>query len=797
MSYSNPFKEVSACWIWPEKYESANQYMQFRQEFVLDTVHGDSQIIISSDTSYALWLNGCFVHHGQFHDWPWEKTYDILEISEFLKSGKNVLCVLSYYQGQNSAQYICSEPGIVYAIKSNGEAVISGFDTYWRQDESYRTEGLARITPQLHFSFEYDSRAGDNWLEADYMAVSNWKRIQKQDINPEIYAKTFKLRPVKSTQIKERAAVQIITQGFFKNIAAEKDVARQMQYAFLSYRNASDVFGGSTAIFPISIKTPQADSDGVYLIADLYKEEVGLFEIELDADTGTVIDIAYGEHLDDMRVRAFVGGRNFANRFISKQGRQTFTHYFTRFAGRYLQLHISGSKSSCKLHYAGLRRVEYPVELKSEFISSCQLQNAIYKTSVRTLQLSMHEHYEDCPWREQALYANDARNQALCGYYCFGEYGFPGASLDLLGKGLKSDGYLELCAPAEISVTIPSFSLVLIMALADHLLYSGNVKYAADQFPIVKKILGSQMASMVNGLLPSTRGKRYFQFYDWADGLDGTVAGDCTNFSEVCGLRFDAPMHMFFCLAMESAALIAQYVGDDEYAKLMQCQTGKLKKAIHSKFFDADAGLYLTYAGDTETPQHYAELTQALAILAKICSDEYAECLRYKLSDDKSNMVKTTLSQSLYKFEALLTDKSKYSKYVFDKINADWGGMLLNGATSFWETLKGASDFDNAGSLCHGWSATPVYFYYAHLLGIRPVEPGFKKFIFAPSLNAINTIDARIATPHGAIGIKLQRIDDRLVGQLDYPGQLEPVLMPSSAKNEVKLCSYQEKVCTP
>ena len=38
-----------------------------------------------------------------------------------------------------------------------------------------------------------------------------------------------------------------------------------------------------------------------------------------------------------------------------------------------------------------------------------------------------------------------------------------------------------------------------------------------------------------------------------------------------------------------------------------------------------------------------------------------------------------------------------------------FGGMLLRGATSFWETEKGEEDFDGAGSLCHGWSAVACY----------------------------------------------------------------------------------------
>lgn len=52
-----------------------------------------------------------------------------------------------------------------------------------------------------------------------------------------------------------------------------------------------------------------------------------------------------------------------------------------------------------------------------------------------------------------------------------------------------------------------------------------------------------------------------------------------------------------------------------------------------------------------------------------------------------------------------------YRDYVRQEIEAVWGKMLYAGATTFWETDGGASDFDNAGSLCHGWSAVPIYLY--------------------------------------------------------------------------------------
>ena len=36
----------------------------------------------------------------------------------------------------------------------------------------------------------------------------------------------------------------------------------------------------------------------------------------------------------------------------------------------------------------------------------------------------------------------------------------------------------------------------------------------------------------------------------------------------------------------------------------------------------------------------------------------------------------------------------------------------MNLLTTFWETIDGEKAFENAGSLCHGWSAMPIYYYH-------------------------------------------------------------------------------------
>ena len=110
----------------------------------------------------------------------------------------------------------------------------------------------------------------------------------------------------------------------------------------------------------------------------------------------------------------------------------------------------------------------------------------------------------------------------------------------------------------------------------------------------------------------------------------------------------------------------------------------------------------MTVGGD-----EYTVLGNALAILTRLEFNKEYVCEKIvngELSD-------CSLSMKIFKYDALLaTDKAKWQGHVRDEIRNDYGNMVKNGET-VWETIDGASAFDNAGSLCHGWSAIPVYYY--------------------------------------------------------------------------------------
>src|SRR5690606_19056186 len=107
---------------------------------------------------------------------------------------------------------------------------------------------------------------------------------------------------------------------------------------------------------PMQVKPAPPGTGGRFLIIDLREETDGLLEFSVEAREGTILEIAHGEHLDDGRVRVRIGKRNFADRFICREGFQSFQMPFRRLGARYLEIHIFG-KNEVLFHTMGLRSV--------------------------------------------------------------------------------------------------------------------------------------------------------------------------------------------------------------------------------------------------------------------------------------------------------------------------------------------------------------------------------------------------------------------------------------------------------
>ena len=132
-------------------------------------------------------------------------------------------------------------------------------------------------------------------------------------------------------------------------------------------------------------------------------------------------------------------------------------------------------------------------------------------------------------------------------------------------------------------------------------------------------------------------------------------------------------------------------------------------------FFNPETRLFESF--DCIHRGEYTVLTQSLCLLCGAADGlDTSVMLRVMEANGPADtglcVYPNTLSMNAFRFDALLAlDRSRYAPLILAEIDREYLYMLREGATSFWETICGADDFGDAGSLCHGWSALPVYYY--------------------------------------------------------------------------------------
>jgi alpha-L-rhamnosidase len=110
-----------------------------------------------------------------------------------------------------------------------------------------------------------------------------------------------------------------------------------------------------------------------------------------------------------------------------------------------------------------------------------------------------------------------------------------------------------------------------------------------------------------------------------------------------------------------------------------------------------------------------------------------------------------------------------HRKEAVEWLRGYWGGMIQEGATSFWEAYDPRwpkEDFHAAlqadgrtgyyVSLAHGWSAGPTAWLMDEVLGVRPTSAGFRTAVIQPELGGLQWIDGAVPTPRGAIHVHME-----------------------------------------
>ena len=138
-----------------------------------------------------------------------------------------------------------------------------------------------------------------------------------------------------------------------------------------------------------------------------------------------------------------------------------------------------------------------------------------------------------------------------------------------------------------------------------------------------------------------------------------------------------------------------------------------------------------------------------------------------------SDLIPGSCNTMIYLIRGLAKQKERGEKLIWQYLNG-YEKMLFSGATSLWETPFGTDDFRAAGSLCHAWSSIHVYWAGAGVLGVEPLEPGFKRFRVSPRTGELDRAQGVVPTPAGDISVKWQKVHCKLMLEITHPQALKP-----------------------
>lgn len=391
-------------WIWLKECK-ANQYADFIVKFIV--TEKDAKLCISADSDYEAYVNGHFVYAGQYPDYPHYKIYDEFDVGVVCKEGENTLAVRCRYVGEDTSTYRLEQAGLLFEIESLGRIVAySGENTLSREDLCYKSGPMEKISPQLGFSFSYDSTKEDDWTEGFSKSLAVEKSC-------ELFP-----RPNKRLVFEECRGAALVSQGDFVLKRTMQTAAETAANAYLRHIALDEMGNTFAPRCPLPSGNGyrlKGEGDGVYALADMGEETAGFVCLDFDVPCDCDVIAAFGEHLDDLRVRSYIGGRNFAFTYRAHRGRNVWRGNLRRLGLRYLQLYFLCERAT--LYDCRVLACRYPAKRKHTDIRD-GLYRKIYENGVRTLENCMHEHYEDCPWREQALYAMTAAIRCSSAILC-------------------------------------------------------------------------------------------------------------------------------------------------------------------------------------------------------------------------------------------------------------------------------------------------------------------------------------------------------------------------------------------
>jgi hypothetical protein len=519
---------------------------------------------------------------------------------------------------------------------------------------------------------------------------------------------------------------------------------------------AKTLTGEFTVILPPATATRE---EYPFILLDLGRESDGRLELVSDSDAPAKVELQYGESREEAVNEPYLGVDAL---LIPPHS----TAHGPKSAFRYALVRFLGGNSPQRFKAIRFDSIYYPVTYQGSFESSDPLLNRIWQVGAYTSHLSMQDEIWDAPKRDRFIYGGDLNVSGRVIDTVFADRFLMQRTMDHLipGGGQHVQGYVN---------GIPSYSAFWVMDQADYYRHMGDHRYLQSIRVPLTGILDYMQTELEDRHL-QINPHNMFPFVDWSPDLNG----DTTEVRRATTLEF--------AKAFAEGAWLLSEAGDTAGAEKFGAEAERIRLAARRDLVDPGTGVF--------GPRWQ---TNAMAIFSGVANEKQtADIWQEVLSRPHGLMISPYYN--FYVINAMAV--SGHRREALDWIREYWGGMVKEGATSFWEGYDPAwpkKNFheslqsDNGQgyfvSLCHGWSSGPTAWLIEQILGIEPQGGGFSKVNIRPDLAGLDWARGAEPTPLGAIRVDLRAAVAGLKMELNLPAGVDAEVSMPAAPGETTI----------
>lgn len=742
-----------------------------------------AQLRLTVDGRYRAWMNGAPFGRGPVRSSPRFQRYDVYEVA--LERKRTILALLVHVPGVDLAWYetmkgdwqpVFGDGGIYADLTVGGE--LNSME--WRLIES---EAWRRGTPRAGWGQDFiedvDARLLDpSWIENDF-DDSSWPLAKSMVSIGDTAARARGFGCVEPFPqlIPSGIPSRSETPVYPARLAWVKAVEPRPELELDKRLYCEKLHSAPQGLVenPAALLSPDDDTAVVRtqgehdtaLMLEFDPYHAGHPFIEIEANGGEVIELAIAEAMPGEFGRRSVSdglqlegdlGVSHVSRYTARPGRQRFER-FNWSAVRAMQVVVRNAPDGLRIIRIGSLATHYPAESLGEFECSDPVLNRLWQVGRYTVQQCMHDAWVDCPGREARQWIGDAAVQFDVGSVAFGPSVYPlhAQFLRHAAEGQRQDGLVRMFGPGDIgpdAVVIPDFTLLWMLTAERYHAESGDDATIREIFPAIERALSwFERQAGPNSLLADVP---HWHFIEWAH-LDRSGES--------------APINALYAGALGALASLAVAVGREDLAKVCLDRRSKISDALNQRHWNEERGCYVDCV-DTATDTQGSRISQhanALMLLFDLAPQERRARIlevitnetRLKLTaappivpyappfDEASDIVRANTFFAHYVYQGLV--RAGAFDWVLQDMRRLYGPMLESGTATLWES------FAPTASLCHGFSATPVFQLSRHCLGIAPAMPGYSHVLFAPNAGDLEWARGIVPTPSGAIEVSWHR----------------------------------------